>query len=177
MSFRPNLSSNTSDMLSVVRDVTPLGSSTAKLQPTIRTTLPPVRDTRPPLPVHIIPSIRHTQLLQITLVKIERMQAVQACRHHKQLNNSPLQIKGNHMSTNETSTASHNKNTLPQHQVGLVVSTFRFRDSHKSSSRVLKNAKRAMPNRPHDSLNRLPQVHTDKIIVTISHTNSCRWSD
>ena len=162
-------------MLSVVRDVTPLGSSTAKLQP-IRTTLPPVRDTRPPLPVHIIPSIRHTQLLQITLVKIERMQAVQACRHHKQLNNSPLQIKGNHMPTNETSTASHNKNTLPQHQVGLVVSTFRFRDSHKSSSRVLKNAKRAMPNRPHDSPNRLPQVRTNKIIVTISHTNSCRWS-
>lgn len=133
----------------MVRDVTPLfnlqpyrilGSSTAKLQPTIRATLPPIRDTRPPLSVHIILLIRHTQLLQITLVKIERMQAVQACRHHKQLNNSPLQIKGNHMPTNETSTASHNKNTLPQHQVGLV------------------NAKRAMPNHIHDSPNRLPQV-------------------
>ena len=128
----------------------------------------------PPLLVHIMP---HTQLLQITLVEIERMQAVQACRHCKQLNNSPLQIKGNHMPTKETSMASHNKITLPQRRVGPVVSTFYLRDPHKSSSRILKNTKRTMPDRFHDSPNRLPQVRTNKIIVTISHTNSCRQSD
>ena len=144
----------------MVRDVTHLfhlrphrilGPSTAKLQPTI------FKDTRP-----LLSLIRHTQLLQITLA--ERMQAIQACQHRKELNHSGLQIKGNHMPTNKTSMASHNKDTFPQHQVNLAVSTFCLGDSHKISSRVLKNSKRTIPDRFHHSPNQLLQVRTNELL-------------
>ena len=86
------------------------------------------------------------------------MQTIQACRHHKELNHSGLQIKGNHTPTIKASMA------LPQYQVGLVVSAFCLRDPHKSSSRVLKNSKQTITNRFHYSTNQLSQVRTNELL-------------